>query len=410
MVFKVGNWQWKVPEHHTCLNLFVVGIVLLPIYIKFMDVLSQFVSFPTTITTFLYYGTLWWFLLRGISGIRNQTKNAVLLAILFLFVISIELVLHPSSTEFIIGGSVFEYIVFQPSVMLTALWFSFIGLAVSDFGELGSLLYKGARLGVVGAALTYGLMLIGGIAIHYDDMSTAYGISFGLCILVAFAKSKTDWFCVLLGAVCLVLAGTRGPIVSFLLSIILRLLCSEESMRKKTVGIVILASVGFVLVSNVGAKLMMTLNEFFSAMGVSNLRLLDYMNNDMLFEGSGREDFFRIIVEAIKEHPIVGYGIGGDRSLLDGFYVHNLVLEIFTSLGVIVGSAFLAWLVYLWSRMLLSSNTVICRIGVGLFSGIVVKLFFSLSFFTSREFFLLLGMCIAAGKAKKKTMASGESI
>lgn len=410
MVFRIGNRQWKIPERQSCMNFFIVGIVLLPIYIKLMSVLAQIMSFSTTVTTYFYYGMLWLLLLRGIPQLKHQKENVVYLIILYLIWLIVEITIHPTSKMFIFGGSLFEYIVFQPSVMFSASLFTFIGLAVSNFEELGRLLYKGARIGAVGAALTYGIMLAGGISIHYDDMSTAYGISLVLCILVAFMETKIDWIYLLIGFVCLVLAGTRGPLVCLMLTILFRFILFEKNIQKKTWGIVLCLSACIVFLSSVGTKLLMALNGVFSTMGLSNLRLLDYIDGDMLLDGSGREDYIHIIVEAIKEHPIAGYGIGGDRMLLNGAYTHNLVLEILTAMGVVVGGAFLLWLIYLWWRMLMSSNTMICRIGIGLFCGVVVKLFFSSSFVVSREFFLLLGICIAAGKENMEMIGSDKRL
>ena len=37
----------------------VLGLILLPLYIKLMSQLSMTLAFPTVVTTSLYYGTIW---------------------------------------------------------------------------------------------------------------------------------------------------------------------------------------------------------------------------------------------------------------------------------------------------------------------------------------------------------------
>lgn len=397
MIIKMGERQWEAPEPYVCMNLYVAGIVALPIYIKFMGVLGNILSIPTTVTTYLYYGVLWLLLLRGIWEIKKQALNAVLIAASYLIVIIFELLLHLESRMFIFGGSLFGFVTFQPSALLQSMLFTFFGLAVSNFDHLGKLLHQTSRIGILGAVITYAIMLVSGMNIHYDDMSSAYSICLVLCLLVAF-KQKGDWIYILLGSVCLILAGTRGPIVCLLAVILFRFLIFEKNLLRKLAAIFLCVISGIVMLSGIGLRILLILNGFFASFGVSNLRIMDYIMDGSILDGSSREYFAEILLTAIIRKPIVGYGVGGDTVLLNGFYAHNIVLEVLVAFGVIIGSAFLVWIAFLSLRALVSGNDNIRKIGIGLFCGIVVKLFLSSTFIISREFFLFLGLCVAAGK------------
>ena len=411
MILKFGCFQWGAPERQVCINYFIVGFILLPIYIKFMGVLSQILSFPTTLTTYLYYGVLWLLLLSGIKGILKQAANAVNVAVLFAAIIAFEMFLHPTSVKYIVGGNLFSFVTFQPFTMLPATLFVFVGLAVLDFEDLGMLLHKGARIGVIGAVLTYAMMLVWGIPIQYDDMSAAYGICPVVCILVAYQERK-DWMLITLGIICLVLAGTRGPIVCLIAALMFRFIIFEENFRRKICGVIICVFAGVLIFSGLGFLLLAILEKFLSGFGITSLRFLDYLNAGMFLSGSSRGNFASILFDAIKEQPILGYGIGGDRLILERaypgrfFYAHNLALEALVAFGVIGGRAFLLWVAYLSLGVLTSPKTYIRKMGIGLFCGIIVKLFLSSSFILSCDFFLFLGLCMAAGIASKR----GEKI
>lgn len=395
MVIKFGKRRWALPSPPIFINLFVTGIVLLPIYIKLMGVLGQILSVPTTVTTYLYYGVLWLLLLIGIWEIKNHIIYAVIMAILLAVALLMELFLFPENSAYILDGDAFSYAIFQPTALLQSTLFVFVGLAVTNFEHLGRLLHRAARIGVLAATLTYLLMLLFGVGIHYDDMSTAYGVSLIMCILVAF-KENGDWKYIVMGSVCLILGGTRGPIICLLVAAIFRFIIFEDNIYTKARGIFLCIIGGLVVISGVGLKLLELLNDFFAMFGQTNLRILDYINEGVILNGSGRDDFAYVLLEAIKKHPFVGYGVGADRLILGGYYAHNLVLEVLVSFGVIVGGIFLVWIICLSLRMFTSQKLTARKLAIGLFCGIVVKLCLSSTFIESREFFLFLGLCIAA--------------
>ena len=397
MIIKLGKYEWALPNDQIRLNCFVVGIVLLPIYIKLMGTLGEILSFSTTFTTYLYYGLMWILLIGSYRQLLKRITEKVMLGALFVLgYILITGFLHPLSQKYIWNGDLFSYITFQPGGLIQSALFLFIGLAVTDIENLSVLLHKWSRIGIFVAALTYALMLIKGISIHYDDMSTAYSICMVLCILVTH-KEKGDLKYILLGAVCLILSGTRGPIVCFITAILFRFVIFEENLRRKFIGMILCLLAMVFLFSDSGFHLLSQMGNMLSRLGVEQLRFLDYLNEGMLLDSSGRDQFTQVLLEAIKVPPILGYGFGGDRLILpNGSYAHNIVIEVLVEMGVVFGGAFLLWVAYLSMRGFTSKNTYIRRISIGLFCATVVKLFFSSSLIISKEFFLYLGICMAA--------------
>jgi|GEM_PF-4901203 O-antigen ligase len=393
------------------LNLFIVGLMLLPIYIKFMDVLSQLLSFPTTITTYIYYGALWILLITSFPKTLLKNFNKAGIPILCIVcLIMFELELYPTSRIFIFDKDIFNIIAFQTTAFLSSAVFLFVGLCVTDFEQLSETMYKGARIGIVVAVLTYLLMLFGGLSIHYDDMGTAYAISLLLCILISNAQ-KHDLAFIIIGSVCLILAGTRGPILCVLIAVLFKCFIFEDKFTRKVGCVVLCIIIGVLIYKGIGIRFLEGFSNILSGFGVKNLRILDYVNDEMLFDSSSRDDFAKLLIDAIKQHPFIGYGIGADRYLLRGSYAHNMIIESILSLGIIGGVVFIAWFFSISFKILTSENLCIKKIGIGLFCGVVVKLMLSSSMIISKEFFLFIGICLASEamlKEEKNKAEKGE--
>lgn len=401
MILKVGKTEQSVFRDGKALNLFVCGIFLIPIYIKLMDVLATVFSFPTTITTYMYYSVLWILFFASLPNILQRINTKVLFNTIYVVtLLAISMNLHPGTRKYVLDADFQSVVTFTSNCLILSADFIFVGIAITDIEGLSKLLQKSAKIGIAGGALTYIIMLSKGMSIHYDDMSMAYSLSLLLCILVSHWE-KNDIIYFVFGSICLIIAGTRGPILCVILSVLFKFVIFEKETNKKIGGILLCICVGSLVYSGIAFKLLELISSFLSRFGVKNLRILDYVNNGMLLDGSGRDNYIALLIDAIKEKPFGGYGIGGDRILLpSGSYSHNLIIEAFVSVGIIIGGAFLAWIGLLSYKILTSADFKIRKLGIGLFCGIVIKLFLSSSIILSKEFFIFLGLCIAVNKAK----------
>ncbi len=380
------------------INFFIAGLLFLPLYIKFMGALSGIFFFSTKITTYFGYGTLWVLLLLGLPAILGRiTQNVIAAAAGVGIWLVLSVFANPESMEFVWKATLFDLATFNTQSLLHTVLLLFVGMAVSDFDHLRRVLHMVARVGLVTGVLNYSMLLISDAGVHYDDMAAAYAVCTMLCLLIADWKKKDGWFAVL-GLLCLFVSGTRGPFVCVLVAWLLKYMRREQNKFVLLAMILGAVAVVFLLYSGVAEFLLLALAEVLSNFGVTDLRIIDYMSAGMLLDDSGRDNFWAYVLEAIMRKPLLGYGIGGDRILLLGHYVHNMIYEAVVSLGVVPGIAFLAWVAWLSIRGIRSQNGAIKSLTVGLFSCTVVKLMMSSSVILSYEFFLFLGICLAAGR------------
>lgn len=111
---------------------------------------------------------------------------------------------------------------------------------------------------------------------------------------------------------------------------------------------------------------------------------------------SGREEIYARLLTEIKRHPLVGIGIAGDRYLFQdpGLYSHNIVLEIISSFGIIIGSVLLFALLRLCLRVVFNRSSINERFYLMWFSLGVVYLFYSGSYITSFQFWIFMGFSL----------------
>lgn len=385
------------------LCLFIAGLILLPIFIDLMGTLAQLIGFDTLITTFIYYGALWVFLLGSIPGIfRSITSKTFFGILLFFLAVSVLYIMFPEGRIFLVPSSLMDVLIFSPTTVTSVFPYLLIGLAVSDIGKLLKYLHFVARLGVVLGAFSYIVSIFGGFELYYDDMNIAYALCVAVCILIADYKKK-DVFFLVLGCLSLILAGTRGPLVCILVATILRVLLYKEDLLRKILKISVAALAIILLQTDLIILLVDALSEGFASIGVNDLRIIDYFREGMLTDSSGRDEISNRIVEKIIQEPLVGYGPGGDRiSLMTTSYAHNLFLEIWVSYGIIIGTLILAWMGYWILKAVFGKCEASRVVANALFSSIVVKLFLSSSYLYSKELFLLIGICIAGCVAQQK--------
>ena len=131
-------------------------------------------------------------------------------------------------------------------------------------------------------------------------------------------------------------------------------------------------------------------------------RTLILLMDGALDSDSGRSDIYNIIWEKIAENPFWGYGIGADRTFLDGAYVHNIILEFWIDFGLFIGSFFL-FLLFLktWNVFRLSSIKYDKLLVLIVFLAGFVPLLFSGSYLIFFNFSFLIGFLLLASKSQR---------
>ncbi len=374
----------------------VMGFILLPLYIKLMSQLSTIMAFPTSVTTILYYGVIWLLIAKYVlTNLRTVTFNFVQLGILVLAFSVFCSVIGGTGSSYIFNGNFQDLIVFQPKTLFFTSMYMFFGISIQNYEGFKKRLHFISRIGVICGALIYILSLITRDLLHYDDMNYAYSLSFAVCSLIA-CYTRKDILYVVGGVICLLLAGTRGPLVCVIVAFLLKTVVGEKSISSIARGVAICVLALVFMYSGAFIWILQNLIRLLSGFGITQLRILDYMNNNMLFDSSGRDEFNDVIIRSIMDNPILGHGIGADRIILQNRYCHNIVLEILVSLGIVFGTIIIAWIAYRVIKMLKSNQEDYKTIAIAYLSGEIVKLFFSVSILQSTQIFIFLGMSLVA--------------
>ena len=409
------RYKSKTVDMRQSLNQYIAGLLLLPLYIDLMATLSALMGFSTKITTYVYYGALWILLLLSMPQILKSITGNVCAGILIAAAfIGIQYILFPSSRSYITGMDMEDRFTFASKTLLSVVPYILVGAAVNDLPTLREMLHSSARVGIVMGTLSYLISIMKSYSIHYDDMSVAYAICVMICLLITDYR-KYDIYFLIAGCLSLVLAGTRGPILCVLCIILWRVIFYKSNVQKRILKIILILIAIVILQSGLLLYLLELLADFFTAIGVKQLRIIDYVRSGMILDSSGRDEIADAVLQKIMENPIYGYGVGGDRiALRYRTYAHNIVLEMWVSYGVVIGTAILLWIAYWLIKGIRCPQTEMTVIVMGLSSGIVLKLLLSSSYLRSKELFLLLGICMAGCAAKRraaiKNAAVGEDL
>lgn len=380
------------------ISYFICGLLILPLLLQLLASLD---FFPTQYVSYCLYGILWLsFFLHIFRNINMFVYRSFLVLIFALFVCLMELFVFPDNRMYIFDTDLFSVVAFLPTNLFWSIIFVIPGLLVADYDNFILVLHSFARIGIVVGALAYISILIQGGELHYDDMTFSYTLCIMVCALIAKTQ-KYDFYFILLACACMFVAGTRGPILCTICAVLLSMLLNFKS--KRTFVYIVIGIIAIVLVQlNLIGIIVNGIGEYLTKFGITELRILDYFNEGNMLDSSGRDTLQGTVISAIMSRPFRGWGIGSDRMLLDGSYVHNIFLEVLCSFGLIFGGAFLCFLAIVSLRALFSKNKSLSLIAFVFITSIVLKLVFSLSIINCREFSIFLGICLGGILKERK--------
>lgn len=225
-----------------------------------------------------------------------------------------------------------------------------------------------------------------------------------LVVICDFFKKKSILNIVtgIIGIVLLFMCGNRGTVVLLLIFILLQIFLNTNGKQR------IFMSFGaitiFAIVIYFYQILIVFLSAFFSKMSMS-IRIFERLADGTFLESNGRNIIIEKLTSAIKDNPVIGYGLCSDRTIA-GNYAHNYAFELWTAFGVIFGSILLIATIYvilrawIYTEDIANRGIVLMLICVGFF-----KLFMSSSFLLEGLFFMLIGYCI--GSLRKHKIKNG---
>ncbi len=317
---------------------------------------------------------------------------------LFFYIICVVVVLM---TAMIVPDNA-EYILDKwYDILIVGIPMIFIGVAY-DHKKTEKVLYYASLLSVVFslAYQTYKITL--GQVLLTDNMDTSYKLLPSVMVLLYMMFERTTpqtIIAAILGIILSLSFGTRGPLlvafVFVLLSLYFKVIYSKSWWIKAFFSLcgagVVYVMTNYVLLT----KIMQFFLYFFERLGFS-VRIFEMYLDGNLIEDSGRETLAGVIINAIKERPIFGYGLMGDRVIL-GRYAHNIILELLCAFGIILGTLIVLLLVFLFVRALLKQRgTPAFGFLLSMICFVFIKLLLSGSFVYDQYFYLVLGFCICA--------------
>lgn len=182
--------------------------------------------------------------------------------------------------------------------------------------------------------------------------------------------------------------GSRGAVLCTIVFIFLKYI--KGNYKKAWLNICVVATaVGAIFYSD---KILQLLNKIFLTYGIKSRNIALFLKEGVHL--SGRDRLLEKVIMEIADKPIFGIGIAGDRKILNGTYVHNVLIEILSHFGVILGSAILMILIILIFKSLLTKNIseyslIIIWVSLGL-----VVLMVSSSYLENIKFWIFLGLLI----------------
>lgn len=186
--------------------------------------------------------------------------------------------------------------------------------------------------------------------------------------------------------------GSRGAIMCLALYVSFYWILSLRKVTILKVILAFLATASLLVIIIYFKEILMFFNNILLNHGIYsrsiNLFLLDRVHL------SGREEIYKVIIEQIKLHPVIGIGIAGDRLYLNGAYVHNFFLELISGFGIIIGPIVILYMGgAIMKHMLVSDNKTMKNLLKWLSIGFF-PLFVSGSYLTDFSFWILLAFIV----------------
>ena len=235
------------------------------------------------------------------------------------------------------------------------------------------------------------------------DMQRSYFMLPHVCLVVVSTLAHKNILNILvsiIGIFSIFSFGTRGPVLCLLLLVVIYMLVFPK-MHKHLWFFLFISGAVFCLIWFYD-EIIQFLKSFFEQAGM-NTRIFDLIQSGNIAESSGRNRIQARLLEAISQNPF-GYGIAGDR-LLAGAYSHNLLIELWISFGVFLGSIiFIVPVIYTVKLMIQRKNnrTVEDNFILVLIASSYIKLFLSGTYLTESLLYLLIGVVLSVYVKEKR--------
>jgi O-Antigen ligase len=259
---------------------------------------------------------------------------------LILYLILLTLIFYPDNERYLIPGTFYLLCINLPCFLCIA--------SIKDIDILKRIMLYLSYLIFALGIIYLSLIWIGKITFLSYSMTFSYYL---LIPAIVFAGQKKKLFTFIFIIICImmIMIGSRGALVAAVVYAFLLLFIDRKSRKN-----ILLATTVMVIIIVSGSFLSLFL-KLSDNMAVTSRTMNLFLEGDFT-QGSSRSDLYSTIWNSILNNPVWGYGIFGDRILLDGTWSHNFFLEIFHNFGLFFGSVLIMFLSYLTILALVNSD------------------------------------------------------
>lgn len=242
---------------------------------------------------------------------------------------------------------------------------------------------------------------------YVGDMDRAYKLLPHCCLIAYYSIKKTNPWNVgftILGGFYLLLLGTRGAVLIYFAFVTVVMIMGRSSKWVVCRTVALFGVAGVFIVSPLYDASILWLYRTAQQLGLS-IRVFEKMVSGTFYESNGR-DWIRVtLLQAIKERPLLGHGICGDRVLLDGGFSHNILIELWIDFGLIFGTAaMIALLIILGLGHSRAQGEDEKGLILSLIFSSFCMMFLSGSYLDERLPLFLLGLCVSSIRKTKRSL------
>ena len=278
------------------------------------------------------------------------------------------------------------------SFMCLCLPLYFVGVCC-DFSAIKVQLYYLSLISII-AMFLYKIVFKVNPTGSIDDMNAAYNVLPHVLMVLLVTLREPNWMRVIismLGSIMLLSFGTRGPMVCIVVFFIIYLIAFKKWKHPLFIrSAIILIGIGIIYFSE---PIILSLQFITSGLGMSS-RVYTRLLDGSFLSSWGRDEIYSKIIPAIMQKPWTGYGFAGDRLILND-YSHSIILELWASFGIPVGSVIFVTILSIIIRGIIKSKdeeekafllVLVCSS--------VLKLMLSSTYLNDRILYLLIGFCV----------------
>lgn len=354
-------------------------IWLLPAVVGFVAQILEMISLGSisSIVTVLLYGILVLDIIRRKQQSLKFFKSELSFVFFYATSILLTMFIFPENSSILLSSLSASYF---------AVLFYFAGKSTRV--ERIDDLYV---ISLVGVCITFvNSMFLKGVD---KDMSFSYTVlPYVLVVFHALICQKKVVYLIasIMGLSLLFMLSTRGPLLLTLVFVCYVYISRQRrNLRSQCTTIFVAGLVFSYIQSDWYDKTLIFIYDILESNGIHNQMLHNIMVGSTA-SSDGRISYMTTVLAKVWDNPFVPHGLCGDRLVLDGRYVHNIICEILYSYGGIIGFVLIVYFVKkIVSCIKMCENKDLIIFLLFAFLG---KLFLSSSFIIDNRLYLMIGM------------------